>query len=90
MRHFSEQSPHYVHDFAADWVDVNDDLPESSDDSVIVYFSETGSIETVHIQDYFDDITNGFDDNGDQLYTKWYKSQKVTHWMPLPPAPVGK
>ena len=69
------------------WINVNDRLPESKDDSVLVFFADTGCIETVHIQDYFDDITNGFDDNGNQLYTKWYKSQNVTHWMELPAPP---
>ena len=69
------------------WISVNDKLPESKDDGVLVYFSETGSIETVHIQDYFDDITSGVVD-GVQTYTKWYKSQKVTHWMPLPEPPA--
>lgn len=70
------------------WIPVSERLPELRDDSVLVYFSETGSIETVHIEDYFADITAGFDPNtGEQLYTKWFISQKVTHWMPLPPAP---
>jgi len=69
------------------WISVKDRLPLSKDDGVLVYFSETEGIETVHIQDYFDDITNGKDDKGKQLYTKWYISQKVTHWMELPPPP---
>lgn len=75
-------------DFYGKWVDVNHQLPESQDASVLVYFAETGSIETVHIQDYFDDITAGTDDGGNQLYTKWYKSQNVTYWMALPDAPT--
>jgi hypothetical protein len=33
-----------------EWISVEDRLPESADDSVLVYFAETGSIETVHIQ----------------------------------------
>ncbi len=70
-----------------EWISVKDRIPESKDDGVLVYFSETGGIETVHIQDYFDDITNGLDKDGKQLYTKWYLSQQVTHWMPLPEAP---
>ena len=69
------------------WVKVEDRLPKLCDDNVLVYFSETGSIETVHIEDYFRDITSGRDENGDQTYTKWYKSQGVTHWMPLPASP---
>jgi len=69
------------------WVKCSDRLPEPADDSVLVYFSETGSIETVHIRDYFDDITAGFDGEGNQRYTKWYLLQKVTHWMALPDPP---
>ena len=69
------------------WISVKDELPELKDDGVLVYFSETGSIETVHIEDYFRDITSGRDENGDQTYTKWYKSQGVTHWMRLPASP---
>lgn len=71
----------------SEWISVDDRLPESRDDGVLVYFSETGGVETVHIQDYFDDITAGVDAAGNQLYTKWYKNQKVTHWMPLPAPP---
>ena len=41
----------------------------------------------VHIQDYFQDITAGVDEEGKQLYTKWYLTAGVTHWMPLPPPP---
>lgn len=73
-----------------EWISVKDRLPESKDDLVIVYFSETGSIETVHIQDYFDDITSGTEpESGKQLYTKWYISQAITHWQPLPAPPKG-
>ena len=71
----------------SEWISVEDRLPESKDDGVLVYFSETGSIETVHIQDYFDDITAGINRAGQQVYTKWYKHQNVTHWMPLPEPP---
>ena len=68
----------------------SDRLPELSDRSVLVYFSDTDSWETVHVEDYFADITAGFDEEGNQLYTKWYISQKVTHWMELPPKPYKK
>lgn len=69
------------------WVSVEDGLPELRDDSVLAYFSDNGGIDMVHIEDYFGDITNGLDEGGKQLYTKWYKSQGVTHWMPLPTPP---
>lgn len=74
------------------WIELNtgnDTLPELRDDSVLVHF-ENGSIETVHIQDMFSDITNGLDENGKQQYTKLYldHSPKVTHWMGLPNTPL--
>lgn len=71
-----------------EWISVEDRLPKKWDGGVLVHF-ENGSIETVHIEDYFKDITNGFDSSGNQLYTKWYKhsNPKVTHWMPLPDPP---
>ena len=72
----------------ANWVCVNDKLPEIKDDSVLAYFSENGGIDMVHIEDYFADITAGISESGEQLYTKWYLSQGVTHWMPLPEPPV--
>lgn len=71
----------------SEWISVNDRLPELKDDGVLVFFPN-GAIETVHIQDYFDDITAGVDDFGVQMYTKWYITQGVTHWMPLPEAPT--
>lgn len=70
-----------------EWISVNERLPELKDDGVLVFFPN-GAIETVHIQDYFDDITAGVDDFGVQMYTKWYITQGVTHWMPLPEAPT--
>jgi hypothetical protein len=70
-----------------DWINVEDRLPELKDDSVLGYFADNGSIETIHIEDYFKDITDGFDEKGKQLYTKWYLHQRVTYWMPLPPPP---
>jgi hypothetical protein len=73
-----------------EWVSVEDRFPEIKDDSVLAYF-KNGSIETVHIEDNFKDITAGFDATGKQLYTKWYKNANITHWMPLPEPPnTGK
>jgi hypothetical protein len=67
------------------WVPVSEGLPELKDDSVFVYFSH-GGMDMVHIEDYFNDITNGFV-YGVQTYTKWYLTQNVTHWQPLPTPP---
>jgi hypothetical protein len=69
-----------------EWIECAKQLPEIEDNSVLVYFSH-GGIDMVHIEDYFMDITSGFDDKGQQLYTKWYLVQGVTHWMPLPTPP---
>ncbi|MEE9193111.1 MAG: DUF551 domain-containing protein, partial [Thermodesulfobacteriota bacterium] len=57
------------------------------DDSVLVYFARTFSVDMVHIEDYFKDMTNGKDEDGNQLYTKWYLTQGVTHWHPMPDHP---
>ena len=74
-----------------EWIELNtgnDQLPEIKDDSVLAHF-ENGSIETVHIKDMFGEITAGINENGIQLYTRWYidHNPKVTHWMELPEAP---
>lgn len=68
------------------WISVNDRLPKLGDYSVLVYFPKMDSIDIVHVEDYFDDITNGYA-HGVQHYTKWYISQGVTHWMELPESP---
>ena len=70
-----------------DWVSVEERLPELGDYSVLVYFSEMGSIDIVHVEDYFKDITAGVE-NGKQTYAKWYIPQKVSHWVELPTPPV--
>jgi hypothetical protein len=67
------------------WINVKDELPILGDYSVLVYFSH-GTIDIVHVEDYFKDISDGIKDSK-QLYTKWYLSQGVTHWMSLPEAP---
>lgn len=68
------------------WVSVEDRLPELGDYSVLAYFAENGSIEMVHVQDYFQPITAGKVD-GEQQFTKWYISNRITHWHPMPEAP---
>ena len=70
-----------------EWVNVNDRLPILGDYSVLAYFSDNNAIDMVHVEDYFKNITAGLDDNNEQLYTKWYKTQGVTHWMSLPEYP---
>ena len=65
-----------------EWIKCSDRLPESKDDSVLVcsvsgsaegsYGFPKGGFDMVHIQDYFDDVTDGFDENGKQKYTKMY------------------
>lgn len=79
----------------SEWIKCSERLPESKDDGVIVYFGAPDhmgfcgyGIESVHIQDYFDDVTNGLDEDGNQKYTKMYLSAGITHWMPLPPPPA--
>ena len=73
-----------------EWINCSDRLPELKDDSVLVYFSKTGSIEAVHIEYYFKDITAGHDTLGRPAHTKRYTWRGVTHWMPLPEAPHPK
>ena len=70
-----------------DWISVEDRLPELGDYSVLAYWWH-GGIDMVHVEDYFGDTTAGLDDSGKQLYCKWYKTQGVASWMPLPDPPV--
>ncbi|MBU9823145.1 DUF551 domain-containing protein [Rahnella sp. BCC 1045] len=81
----------------SEWIKCSDRIPESEDNSVLVYSASgtpdgkgfpAGGYDMVHIQDYFDDITNGLDQGGNQLYTKRYLSQGITHWMPYPELPT--
>ncbi|MGL4757589.1 MAG: DUF551 domain-containing protein [Aeromonadaceae bacterium] len=80
----------------SDWISVDDRLPESADELVIVYWGKpdengsevcVGAKDTVHVQDFFDDITCGIDDDGNQMYTKWYIGKGITHWMAMPDDP---
>ncbi|WP_250621664.1 DUF551 domain-containing protein [Acinetobacter pittii] len=72
-----------------EWISVKDKLPEITDASVLAHF-QNGSIETVHIEDWFKDITDGLDEDGRQKYTKWYlkASNTITHWAPLIMPPI--
>jgi len=71
-------------DYKNGWVSVLDALPESDDDSVVAYWPKNKNREMVHIQDFFDDITNGLDSDGVQTYTKMYISHGVSHWHAMP------
>ncbi|HBY7915926.1 DUF551 domain-containing protein [Acinetobacter baumannii] len=72
-----------------EWISVEEKLPEITDASVLAHF-QNGSIETVHIEDWFKDITDGLDEDGRQKYTKWYlkASNTITHWAPLLMPPI--
>lgn len=70
-----------------EWILCSEKIPDIVDDSVLAFFPQNGSVEMVHIMDFFSDITNGIDEKGNQLYTKWYLTVGVTHWMPLPNPP---
>lgn len=69
------------------WRKCSDELPELGDYAVLAYWAD-GGIDMVHVEDQFRDITNGLDAAGKQLYTKWYLTSGITHWMPLPEPPV--
>jgi hypothetical protein len=65
-----------------------DRLPDLGDYSLMVWFPDSKSWESVHVEDYFKPITDGFDwVSGEQFYTYWYITQGVTHWR-LHPAEV--
>ena len=70
-----------------EWIKCTDREPHLSDRSVLMHFAN-GSIETVHVEDFFKPITNGVRD-GVQQYTKWFINHDpaCTHWMELPDAP---
>lgn len=72
-----------------EWISVEEKLPEITDASVLAHF-QNGSTETVHIEDWFKDITDGLDEDGRQKYTKWYlkASNTITHWAPLLMPPI--
>lgn len=71
-----------------EWVRVEDGLPEIADNLVIGLF-ENGSIETIHIHEWFTYLTSGTDTNGNLTYKRWFEVAKptITHWQPLPSFP---
>lgn len=70
------------------WISVNDQLPELINASVLVYFKRRRCMDVVYIADYFGNITDGFDEKGNQMYTQFYKIQGITHWQRLPEEPT--
>ena len=66
------------------WNACEDELPALFDGSVLVHFAN-GSIETVHVEDYFKEIRNGVDENGEPKWSRWYlhSDPAVTHWAHL-------
>lgn len=80
------------------WIKCSDKLPEFKDELVLVcsitgekydnYGFPKGGYDAVHIYDYFEDITAGLDESGNQLYTKRYIESGITHWMPYPELPT--
>lgn len=72
-----------------EWKKCENEEPIEGDYSILMFFSKTKSIETVHRDDYFSNITCGVVD-GVRQYTKWWKVQscKPTHWMYLPEPPA--
>lgn len=79
-----------------EWIKCSEQLPDLIDDLCLVYSATggeqygfpVGGYDCVHVQDYFGDITNGVSANGEQLYTKRYIHQGITHWMPYPKLPT--
>lgn len=81
-----------------EWIKCSDELPELRDELCLAYSLTgekydqhgfpKGGYDCVHIQDYFGDVTNGLDENGDQLYTKMYIHSGITHWMYYPKLPT--
>ena len=72
-----------------EWIECKKEEPYLSDRSVLMHFGN-GSIETVHVEDFFKPITNGYKD-GVLQYTKWWINHNppCAHWMELPEPPVN-
>lgn len=69
-----------------EWIKCEDQLPELGDYSVLAYWNH-GGMDMIHVEDYFMDIGNGVDAEGERLFTKHYLSAGITHWQPLPEPP---
>lgn len=67
------------------WIKCSNELPNrehepDGDYSVIVWFSDYDSWDIAHYQDYFDPMTAGLDEEGNQKYCFRYERMKVSHW----------
>lgn len=62
------------------WKLCSDGTPPIGDYSVLVWFGNLGTWDMVHVSDYFDDVTCGTGENGEQLYTKRYISENIVAW----------
>lgn len=75
------------------WINAKEAQPKLKDDSILCHFSN-GSIETCHIEDMFEIITIGINEDGtaQTKYRHEILNQDVTltHWMVLPEPPVIK
>lgn len=70
------------------WIPCSEHIPGLSDRSVLAYFPATGSMEIVHVEDYFKPITAGRDPKtGNQLFSRWYTQAGISHWRELPEPP---
>ena len=71
-----------------EWIKLNgnsDDILPSGQGRVLAAF-DNGSIEDTDIKNMFANIPCGLDENGTQLYTKWYLhlrkvGLKVLYWL---------
>ena len=74
------------------WISCKDELPELGDYLVLVCAMhgvedaykwdmwQHGEYDYVHVMEYFNDMANGFDDDGKRIYSKLYLSCEITHW----------
>lgn len=70
-----------------DWIYCKDATPHLGDYSVLATF-ENGAVEMVHVDDHFRPIGDGWDEQGNQKYTQWYRADgndmKVIAWTNMP------
>lgn len=71
------------------WISVTEALPFLSERNILVYYDygTHGEVQMVRVESYFSEFNNGFDENGNIRYSKWYLHSNVTHWQELPNPP---